>query len=88
MFCRCSLSVITFVVSIITYVYMTICDVKGSKNGIPGSRGQCFIGHPLDEVFISMMINMVFPRSSVKKALTHVEINNIEMATEWFFLGN
>ncbi|KAH9290414.1 hypothetical protein KI387_034531, partial [Taxus chinensis] len=38
-------------------------DAKGSKNGVPGSNGQRFRGHPPDETSISMIVDMGFPRS-------------------------
>lgn len=85
MFCRCSPSLITSVVSIITHVYTAIGDVKGSRNGIPGSTGQRFRGHPPDEAAISMMVDMGFPRSRAEEALRRVETNSVELAMEWLF---
>lgn len=85
MFCRCSPSFITSVVSIITHVYSAIGDAKGSRSGIPGSTGQRFRGHPPEESAISMMVDMGFPRSRAEEALRRVETNSVELAMEWLF---
>ncbi|KAK1310386.1 E3 ubiquitin-protein ligase UPL1 [Acorus calamus] len=85
MFPNCHPTFITSMVSVITYIYSGVGDVKPNRNGITGSTGQRLTGPPLDEGAIAIVVEMGFSRARAEEAFRHVGSNSIELATDWLF---
>ncbi|GKV14839.1 hypothetical protein SLEP1_g25650 [Rubroshorea leprosula] len=83
MFPNCSPSFVASIVSLVTYVYSGIGDVKRNRGGIVGGTNQRFTPPPLDETAIATIVEMGFSRARAEEALRRVETNSVEMAMEW-----
>ncbi|KAL2630710.1 hypothetical protein R1flu_015396 [Riccia fluitans] len=82
MFPQCSSGFITSMAAIITHVYTGVGDVKGQRSG-GAATGARLVGPPPDETSIQRIVEMGFSRARAEEALRRVEINSVEMATEW-----
>ncbi|XP_019051618.1 PREDICTED: E3 ubiquitin-protein ligase UPL1-like isoform X2 [Nelumbo nucifera] len=85
MFPNCSPAFITSMVSLVTYIYSGVGDLKKGSNGTAGTIIQRFMGPPPDEATIATIVEMGFTRARAEEALRRVETNSVEMAMEWLF---
>ncbi|CAM6105472.1 unnamed protein product [Calypogeia fissa] len=82
LFPQCNPNFIASIAAIITHIYTGVADTKGPRagNDIAGAH---LVGPPPDELSISRIVEMGFSRSRAEEALRRVEVNSVEMATEW-----
>lgn len=85
MFPNCSPGFVASIVSLVTYVYSGVGDVKRNRGGITGSSNQRFMPPPPDEATIATIVEMGFSRARAEEALRRVETNSVELAMEWLF---
>ncbi|GLT57481.1 hypothetical protein SLA2020_304490 [Shorea laevis] len=85
LFPNCSPGFVFSIVSLVTYVYSGVGEVKQNSGGIAGSSNQHFMPPPPDEATIATIVEMGFSRARVEEALRHVATNSVEMAMEWLF---
>lgn len=85
MFPNCSPVYVTSVVSLVTFIYSGVGDLKQGNNAVTASTGQRIAAPTLDESTISTIVEMGFTRARAEEALRSVGTNSVELATDWLF---
>ncbi|KAJ8754891.1 hypothetical protein K2173_015403 [Erythroxylum novogranatense] len=85
MFSSCNPGFVASIVSLVTYIYSGVGDIKRNRSGVGGSTNQRFVPPPPDEAAIATIVEMGFTRARAEEALRRVETNSVEMAMEWLF---